>query len=194
MTRCLKIAVADDEPDMRDYFARILPRLGHEVVAVARDGRELVERCYAARPELLIVDVKMPELDGIAAAAEICGSEPLPVILVSAHHDAQTLARAADPHIMAYLVKPIKQADLEAAIAVAAQRFEQFQLLRQESRDLRQALAERKTVERAKGLLMKRTGLDERQAFRRLQKTASQSNRRLVEVAEEILAEEDAQH
>jgi response regulator NasT len=192
MTRSLKIAVADDEADMRDYFARILPRLGHEVVVAARNGRELVERCYGAQPDLLIVDIAMPELDGIAAAAEICRSGPLPVILVSGRHDAETLERAADPHIMAYLVKPIKQADLEPAIALAVRRFEQFRALRQETSDLRQALEERKLVERAKGILMKRAGLDEQQAFRRLQKLASDSNRRLVEIAESILTAEAA--
>ena len=192
MTHPLRIAVADDEPDMRDYFARILPLLGHEVVVVARNGRELVERCYGARPELLIVDIKMPELDGIEAAAEICRGEPLPVILVSAHHEPELLERAADPHIMAYLVKPIKQADLEPAIVVAMRRFAQFQALRQENSDLRQALEERKVVERAKGILMKRAGLDEQQAFRRLQKMASESNRKLAEIAESILTAETA--
>jgi two-component system, response regulator PdtaR len=192
MSRPLKIAVADDEPDMRDYFVRILPLLGHEVVVVARSGRELVERCCAARPELLIVDIKMPEMDGIEAAAELCRREPLPVILVSAYHDSELLERAADPHIMAYLVKPVKQADLEPAIAVAMWRFEQFQALRQETSDLRQALEERKLVERAKGILMKRAGLDEQQAFRRLQKTASEQNRRLAEIAESILTAEAA--
>lgn len=177
---------------MRDYFARILPLLGHEVVVVARNGRELVERCYGARPELLIVDIKMPEMDGIAAAAEICRDEPLPVILVSAHHDAETLERAGDPHIMAYLVKPIKQADLEPAIALAVRRFEQFQTLRRESSDLRQALDERKIIERAKGIMMKRAGLDEQQAFRRLQKTASGKNCKLAEIAQSILTAEAA--
>ena len=156
MTRALRIAVADDEPDVRDYFRRILPRLGHQVVAVAQTGRELVERCRAMRPDLVITDIKMPDLDGIEAAVAICRDEPIPVILVSAYHHPQLFKRAQGDHILAYLVKPTKQADLEAAIAIAMQRFEQFQALRKEAADLRQALEDRKVIERAKGLLMKR--------------------------------------
>ena len=161
MSRSLRIAVADDEPDMREYFQKILPRLGHEVVAVAENGRELVEQCRAAQPDLVITDIKMPDMDGIDAAAQIYRERPVPVILVSAYHDAEFIRRAEADHIMAYLVKPIKQADLEPAIALAMRRFEQFQALRREAADLRQALEDRKVIERAKGLLMKKAGLDE---------------------------------
>lgn len=193
MTRSLRIAVADDEPDMRDYFARILPVLGHELVCVARTGRELVEQCYMMRPDLLIVDVKMPEMDGLDAAAEICRDEPLPVIVVSAYHDPELIRRAEQYWVMAYLVKPIKQADLEPAIAIAMRRFEQFRALRREAADLREALDDRKIIERAKGVVMQRTGLDEQTAFRRLQKLASQQNLKLVDVARAVLASEPAQ-
>lgn len=192
MNRVLRIAVADDELDMRDYFQKILPLLGHEVVAVASNGRELVERCRAARPDLVITDIKMPEMDGIDAANQICREEPIPIILVSAYHDADLIRRAEEDHILAYLVKPIKQADLEPAIALAMRRFEQFQSLRKEATDLRQALEDRKLIERAKGLLMTKAGLDEQDAFRRLQKLASAKNRKLVEIAQMILTAEEA--
>ena len=192
MNQPLRIAVADNEPDMRDYFAKILPRLGHQVVAVARDGRELVERCRAERPDLVITDIKMPEMDGIDAAVAIYKDTPLPVILVSAYHDAGLIQRAEADHIMGYLVKPIKQADLGPVIALAMRRFEQFQELRKEASDLRQALEDRKLIERAKGLLMKKAGLDEASAFRRLQKLASDKNLKLVEVARNLLTAEEA--
>jgi response regulator NasT len=192
MNEPLRIAVADDEPDMRDYFAKILPRLGHQVVAQARDGRELVEQCRAARPDLVITDIKMPEMDGIDAAIAIYKDTPLPVILVSAFHDAELIERAEADHIMGYLVKPIKQADLGPVIALAMRRFEQFQELRKEAADLRQALEDRKLIERAKGLLMKKAGLDEASAFRRLQKLASDKNLKLVEVARILLTAEEA--
>jgi response regulator NasT len=130
MTRPLRIAVADDEPDMRDYFQKCLPRLGHKVVAVASNGRELVEQCRACRPDLVITDIKMPELDGIEAAIEIYRERPVPVILVSAYHDAALVERAEADHILGYLVKPLKQADLEPVIGLAVRRFEQFQELR----------------------------------------------------------------
>jgi AmiR/NasT family two-component response regulator len=125
MSQPLRIAVADDEPDMRDYFSRILPRLGHRVVAVAKDGADLVEQCRAAAPDLVISDIKMPELDGIEAAARLCKERPTPVILVSAYHDQARIDRA--DHVMAYLVKPIKVSDLPPVIALAMRRFEQLQ-------------------------------------------------------------------
>lgn len=192
MTRPLRIAVADDEPDMRDWFRTILPLLGHEVVAVAEDGRDLVEQCLTARPEMVITDIKMPDMDGIDAAAQIYRNGPVPIILVSAYHDPELIHRAEGDHVLAFLVKPIKQADLEPAIAIAIRRFEQFQALRKEAADLRQALEDRKIIERAKGLLMKKAGLDEHEAFRRLQRLASDRNRKLVDVAQMILTAEEA--
>lgn len=192
MTTSLRIAVADDEPDMRDYFQDMLPRLGHTVVAVAKSGRELVEQSRIVQPDLVITDIKMPDLDGIEAAVEIYRDRPTPVILVSAHHDSGLIERAEMDHIMGYLVKPIKQSDLAPAIAIAVSRFAQFQTMRQEASDLRQALADRKTIERAKGILMKNANLDEATAFRRLQKLASDKNRKLAEIASMILTAQEA--
>jgi response regulator NasT len=192
MTQPLRIVVADDEPDMRDYFKKILPRLGHQVVAAAETGRELVERCLVLRPDLVITDIKMPDLDGIDAAVVLYKESPIPVILVSAYHDPELIRRAESDHIMGYLVKPIKQSDLEPVIALALRRFEQFQALRQEAADLRQALEDRKVIERAKGILMKRATLDEQDAFRRLQRLASDKNLKLVEVARAVVTAEEA--
>jgi two-component system, response regulator PdtaR len=192
MSRALKIVVADDELDMRDYFQQILPLLGHQVMGVARTGRELVDLCVAAHPDLVITDIKMPDMDGIDAAAQIYHQAPIPVILVSAYHDPEFIRRAEADHIMAYLVKPIKQADLEPAIGIAMHRFEQFQLLRKETTDLKQALEDRKVIEKAKGILMKKAGLDEPAAFRRLQKLASDKNRKMIEIAQTILTAEEA--
>jgi response regulator NasT len=192
MNRPLRIVVADDELDMRDYFRKILPLLGHEVVGVAQNGRELVELCTSTRPDLVITDIKMPDMDGIDAAAQIYRKAALPVILVSAHNDPEFIRRAELDHIMAYLVKPIKQADLEPAIGIAVHRFEQFQALRKETTDLKQALEDRKTIEKAKGIMMKKAGLDENDAFRRLQKLASDKNRKLIEIAQMILTAEEA--
>ena len=192
MTKPLRIAVADDEPDMRDYFARILPRLGHEVVAVAASGAELVELYRKTRPDLVITDIKMPDLDGIAAAEQLYRERPVPVILVSAFHDPELIQRAGADHVLGYLVKPIKQADLEPVIGLAMRRFEQFQELRKEAADLRQALEDRKVIERAKGILMRRTSLDEQASFRRLQKLASERNLKLADAARALLLAEEA--
>jgi response regulator NasT len=184
--------VADDEPDMQQYFRETLQLLGHEVVAVAQTGRELVDHCLATTPDLVITDVKMPVMDGIEAVEKIMHASPVPVILVSAYHDAQLISRAEREYILAYLVKPIKRADLETAIAIAVRRFEQFHALSQQAADLRQALEDRKVIERAKGILMRRTNLDEQQAFRRLQRVASEKNSKLVEIARSILIAEEA--
>src|SRR5262245_40156146 len=190
--RSLRVAVADDERDMRQFFQELLPHLGHEVVAVAENGRELVRQCRTAVPDLVIADIKMPEGDGLGAAAEVNPERPVPVILVTAHHDAELLARAGVGSVMAYLIKPVKPADLQAAITLAVLRFAQCQQLSQEAATLRQALEDRKIVERAKGVVMKRLGVDEVEAFRRLQKLATSQNRKLVEVAKEVLTAEEA--
>jgi response regulator NasT len=192
MSQSLRVVVADDEPDMRDYFRKVLPRLGHQVVGVAANGRELVEQCRAAKPDLVITDIKMPDMDGIDAAVAIFREKPVPVILVSAYHDPELIARAEADHILGYLVKPIRQADLGPTIGLAMRRFEQFEALRQETVDLRQALEDRKLIERAKGVLMKKAKMDEQDAFRRLQKLASEKNLKLAELARMIVTAEEA--
>jgi two-component system, response regulator PdtaR len=192
MTKSLRIVIADDEPDMRDYFKKILPRLGHIVVGMAANGKELVAQCLTHLPDLVITDIKMPDMDGIDAAVAIYQHRPIPVILVSAFHDPSLIKRAEADHIFGYLVKPIKQTDLEPVIALATRRFEQFQALRHEASDLRQALEDRKVIERAKGLLMKKALLDEHDAFHRLQKLASDKKLKVVEVARMIVTAEEA--
>jgi response regulator NasT len=188
MTQPLRIAVADDELDMRDFFERMLPRCGHEVVSVAETGRELVEHCRQLQPDLVITDIKMPDMDGIEAAVEIHRERPIPVILVSAYHDPALILRAEADSISAYLVKPIGLDDLPPAIMIAMRRFKELQTARQEAADLRQTLADRKVIEQAKGMLMKVTGIDEKAAFRRLQELAAERNLKLIEAAQSVLA------
>jgi response regulator NasT len=145
MTRSLRIAVADDELDMRDYFRRCLTSLGHQVVAVCENGQELVERCRQTEPDLVITDIRMPGLDGIEAAGQIFRERSVPIILISAFHDSELIGRAELDHVMGYLVKPTRRADLEPAIALALQRFEQIQALRREVDTLRNRPAEPKS-------------------------------------------------
>jgi response regulator NasT len=116
MTRTLRIAVADDEPDVRDYFQRMLPRLGHEVVAVAADGRELVEVCGRLKPDLIIADVRMPVMDGDVAIEQICRNCPTPFILVSAYSKPTELSEVTGSTRRAYLTKPVKRENLVDAI------------------------------------------------------------------------------
>ena len=192
MSMHLKVAVADDEPRMRDYYREALARMGHEVAVSAADGRELVAGCREVRPDLILTDIKMPELDGIDAAVEIGKDDPVPIILVSAYHDDALLERARGGQVFGFLVKPIKHDDLKTAIAIAMQRFDQFRSLRDETGGLRQALEDRKLIERAKGILMKKAGVDEEEAFRRLRRLARDNNQKLVEVARMIFRAEAA--
>jgi response regulator NasT len=188
----LRIAVADDEPLMLRWYAETLAKLGHEVCVCAADGRELVEMCQSARPDLIITDIRMPNLNGIDAVSALNSESPVPVILVSAFHDTEHIDSALEQHVLAYLVKPIKQADLQTAIAVVIRRFREFVALQNQADTLSQALEDRKLIERAKGILMKRAGMDEPDAFRRLQKISQQKNQKLVEVARTIVVAEEA--
>ncbi len=192
MNSSLRIIVADDERDTRDFFQKFLSLQGHQVLASAQTGRHLVEQCRLLHPDLVITDIKMPDMDGIDAAGEIYKDAPIPVILVSTYHNRELIERAADNHVLAYLVKPIKETDLGPAIGIAMKRFEEFQTLRKEATDLRQALEDRKVIERAKGIIMRRGKLDEAEAFRRLQRLASDKSRKLVEIAQMILVAEEA--
>jgi response regulator NasT len=194
MNRPLRIAVADDEAFMRDYYREILPLLGHEAVAAAQTGRELVEHCRTLRPDVVLTDIRMPDMDGIDAAVAINREAPAPVILVSAYHDSELFERAREDPILAYLIKPIKQPQLEAAVAMALRRFEQFRALRREAADLPQALEDRKVIECAKGVLMRQAHVDEQEAFHRLQKVARDNNKKLVELARMILLADQAFH
>ncbi|MCA9070877.1 MAG: response regulator [Planctomycetaceae bacterium] len=192
MTKPLRVAVADDEPEMREYLQETLSLLGHEVSCAAATGRELLDHCQNFPPDLIITDIKMPDKDGIEASMELCKSHPLPVILVSAYHDPELVERALADHVLAYLVKPIKRADLETAIALVMRRFKEFHALQQQADDLRQALEDRKLVERAKGILMNRACLNEADAFRRLQKLSSEKNRKMADIARTIVEADEA--
>lgn len=188
----LRIAAADDEPDMRDFYQRMLTTMGHEVLCAVASGRELIERCAEFKPDLVITDIRMPDMDGLEAAQAIASELPVPVILVSAYHDKELIDRANADYVMAYLVKPIDESDLETAISIATNRFEQFLSLKKEATDLRQALADRKLIERAKGIIMKRAGVAESDAFRRLQKMSWDRNKKLAEIAQIIITTDEA--
>ena len=152
---------------MRDYFQKCLTRLGHQVVAVAENGRELVEQCRASAPTWSSPTSRCPTWTASTPPSRSTGNGRSRSSWCRPSTTPALIERAEADHILGYLVKPIKQADLEPAIALAMRRFEQFEALRREAADLRQALEDRKVIERAKGILMKRGDLDEPEAFRR---------------------------
>jgi response regulator NasT len=191
MSQGLRIAIAEDESDMREFFQTFLPRLGHQVTVVAATGKQLVEQCRRMPPDLVITDIRMPDMDGLEATRILCREEPLPVILVTAHHDPEAMSRAETECILACLIKPIKPEDLEPAISLSMRRFEQFQALRREAVDLRRALEDRKLIERAKGIVIKRLAIEEGVAYRRLRRLASDRNWKLAELAQKIVAADE---
>ena len=191
MNRTLRIAVAEDEPVMQRYLQETLGVLGHHV-HMSGTGQELIEKCKSEKPELVITDIRLPDMNGLDAVSSVYQEGPVPIIVISAFHDSDLVERAERDHVLAYLVKPIKQQDLEPAISIAMSRFQEFRDMRDEADSLRQALEDRKIIERAKGLLMKRVGLDEPEAFRRLQKLARDKNQKLVEIAHMIVTAEEA--
>jgi len=190
-TRPLRISIADDERDMREYLHEVLPRLGHEVASVAETGKQLLSQVQSIHPDLILTDIKMPEMDGIEVAMEVNRQRPVPVILVSAHHETELLKRMQSEYVMNCLIKPVSEPDLKTAIVIAMTRFRHYLTLSKEASDLRQALEDRKLIERAKGAIMKRLRVDEDEAFRRLRKFASDHNQKLVEVGQRIAAAEE---
>jgi response regulator NasT len=192
LTRALRIAVAEDEPLMQRYLGETLALLGHKVTCLVGTGTGLIAHCKKQRPDLLVTDIHLPDIDGLDAVATIYADGPLPIIIVSAFHDPELIARAQQNHVLAYLVKPIKREDLEPAIAIAMSRFQEFTDIRKETKELLQALEDRKIVEQAKNILMKRARLDEPAAFRRLQLLARSKNRKLIEIAHGIVTVESA--
>jgi two-component system, response regulator PdtaR len=183
----LRILIADDESIRLLSLCAQLKALGHQVVGEASTGEEAVALATSRRPDLAILDIKMPGMDGIEAAERITQSHPIPIILLTAYSEAQLVERAAQANISAYLMKPVSEEDLLPAITLALTRFKQFQALRQEVSDLREALEARKVIEKAKGILMRRLDLTEEEAFRRLQRQSQEGNRKLAQVAEAIV-------
>ena len=187
----LRIAIAEDDPDTRAFLERAVPALGHAVSSVAADGRELVAQCAAAAPDLILTDVRMPGLSGLDAVAAVNRVAPVPAVLLTGYTDPPLVARALELGVLSYLVKPVTEAALGPAIALARRQFEEVRGLRREAAELRQALEDRKLVERAKGAVARRAGLPEAEAYARLREMASRGNRKLAEVARVVIAAEE---
>jgi len=188
MTGTLRILIAEDETIIRLDLRELLERAGFEVVAEARDGEEAVELARTAAPDLALLDVKMPRVDGIEAARRILDERAIPIVMVTAYGEEELVARAVEAGVFGYLVKPFRETDLLPAIETARARHEELAALREEAESLSQALAARKAIERAKGILMQREGLSEQEAFARLRKASQISGRPLKVVAEALIA------
>ena len=185
MTRVL---IAEDETIIRIDLAEMLERAGFEVCAQARDGIEALELARSEQPDVAVLDVKMPRLDGIEAARRMLAERPIPIVMLTAYGQDELVSRAVEAGVFGYLVKPFRESDLLPAIQTARARHAELAAVREEAESLADALAARKAIERAKGLLMAKENLTEEEAFTRLRKASQVSGRPLRVVAEAVLA------
>jgi response regulator NasT len=185
----LRVVVAEDEALIRMDLVEMLAELGYDVVAEAGDGETAVRLAEELRPDLVMLDVKMPVLDGISAASRIAAARVAPVVMLTAFSQRELVERARDAGAMAYLVKPFTQADLVPAIELAVSRYAEITTLESEVADLGEQLETRKRVERAKALLQQAYGLSEPDAFRWMQKSAMDRRLSMREVADVVLRE-----
>jgi len=184
----LRVLVADDEEAVRSALVELLESLNHQVVGEAHDGHEAVALARTADPDVILLDIRMPRMDGLEAARAISTEKLVPIIIVTAHADQDLMEKAVEAGVFAYLIKPITMQRLAAAIATGRARFSDMQLLRAEVGDLKGALEARKLVERAKGIIMRDLRVGEQEAYRWLKRTSSHSNQKLAEVARRIVA------
>ena len=188
----MRILIAEDDPVIAFALAERVRSLGHEPLGPVGDGAQAVAEATATRPDLYLFDIEMPELDGLEAAAELTARGlGRPVVVITGIDDRGLIERSVSTGAGAYLTKPVDTRELEAAISLAAARHAELEELQAEVVDTKQALEERKVIERAKGLLMKALALPEPDAFRRLQLAARERNLRLVDVARAIVEQQD---
>ncbi|MBP2641881.1 MAG: pdtaR [Firmicutes bacterium] len=183
----LRIIIADNESIIRMDLKELLQEAGHEVIAEASDGVKAVELTRKFHPDLVIMDIKMPEMDGIAAAKIISNEKIAPVLLLTAYSQKEIVEKAKDSGVLAYLVKPVKEANLFPAMEIALSRFREFADLEKELEDIKTSLETRKILDRAKGILMDSLHLSESEAFRRIQQYSMSKRKSIREVAESIV-------
>ncbi|MGL4648370.1 MAG: ANTAR domain-containing response regulator [Caldilineaceae bacterium] len=182
-----RVIIADDESLIRMDLREMLTNLGYLVVGEAADGRSAVNLARELRPDIMIMDVKMPDMDGIEAAKVLTEERIAPVLLLSAYSQQELVQRARQAGVAGYLVKPFRESDLTPAIEVVLARFSEFRSLEREVQSLTDALETRKLVDRAKGILMDTQGLSENEAFRRIQKMSMNNRKSMRSVAEAVI-------
>lgn len=184
----LKIVLVEDDAPIRQHLRDIMEsQLGHEVIGEAATGTDMLRKVLALEPDVVVFDIHLPHIDGLAALRQIYQERVVAAVAITADRDMALLQRALEEHVLAFLVKPIDAHQLGAAIQVAAARFTELRELKDENATLRQTLQNRKIIERAKGVLMKRHRWSEPDAFRRLQRGATNRRIPMIELAQEIL-------
>ncbi len=182
-----RIIIADDESLIRLDLREMLTHLGYDVIGEAGDGRSALDLARKLQPDLVIMDIKMPDVDGISAAEELTREKIAPVVLLTAYSDQGLVDRAKEAGVVGYVVKPFRETELMPVIELSMARFEEFRSLEREVGGLKDALETRKLIERAKGVLMEVHGLREAEAFHRIRRTSMDARKSMKEVAEAIL-------
>jgi response regulator NasT len=183
-----KIVIIDDNADQRFVLKGLLADIGCDVIGEGKSGLDALELIQKFFPDIILMDIKMPGMDGIEAVTAINQLRPTPVILLTGKKDEETIRRAIEAGVMAYLVKPVREEDLLPTIELAISRFNEFQAVLKENMDLKGTIEARKMVEKAKGLLMEKEGLTEKEAFSRIQKISMDRRRPMKEVAEILIS------
>lgn len=187
MNRPFKVLIADDEKPVAAGLQAQLETLGYDVVAVVHDGQHAIEVCRRALPDVVLMDIEMPGLDGLSAARQIVRDPGTPVIILTAHGHANLIDQAVEDGVLYYLLKPVTSPSLHAALQVAVARAREIRVLRDNVNTLESTLRERKVIERAKGILMSRRGLSEAEAFRLLQRQSQDRRMPMAKLAESIV-------
>jgi AmiR/NasT family two-component response regulator len=188
----IRVIIADDESVIRADLREMLTNLGYLVVGEVGDGQSAVNVARELKPDVVIMDIKMPDLDGIEAAKILTQEKISPVLLLTAYSQRDLIDRAKEAGVVGYLVKPFREQEIVPAIEIALERFKEFRELEKEVGNLRETLETRKVVDRAKGLLMDQQGLTEAEAFRKIQKMSMNTRKPMKEIAEAIILAHEA--
>jgi len=187
----LRAVIAEDEQLTRTIIRARLEKLGHTVVAEAGDGAQAIEAVRLHKPDVVIMDIKMPVMDGIEAARQILNDTPCAILFLSSFNEQELVEQASETGALAYLMKPFRKEDLSPALEMAVRRFRQIQTQRKEIDDLKETLETRKLIERAKGILMDRHRMSEEEAFKRIHFQARNQNKKMREIAQSIITASD---
>jgi len=186
-----RVLVIDDHDPSRRNLAGALALSGYEVVGEGASGKAALALVAATTPEIVLMAVGLTDLDGINAARNIMEATPLPIVLLTSHHDASTIERAKHAGVMGYLIKPLRERELHPAIELAISRFHEFAELQKQNEELKKTLEARKIIERAKGILMRRQGFSEAEAFSSIQRKSMDMRKPMTEIAQAIILSEE---
>jgi len=183
--------VIDDHEPSRKNLVGVLAENGFQIVGAATSGAAGLQLASASAPDVILMAVGLPDLDGIRAARKIMQANPLPIVLVTSHYDAATIERAKRAGVMGYLIKPLREGELLPAIELAISHFQEFVALQKENENLKKTLEARKVIERAKGILMKRQRLSEPEAFSLIQQKSMDMRKPMVEIAQAVILSQE---